>query len=136
MELVYVAIITTVGGLIGLLYLDKSFYRRLEWKKDYEKSMLQLKKREGRKDKKLAAEINISPPAGKMDTIKNLIGSLDNPAIQQLISQVSKNDDYEEQGDDIVSTLIRYGQQHPELVQRLLQGLTKGKSTENDIFEK
>jgi len=140
-ELVYVAIITTVGGLIGLLYLDKSFYRRLQWKKTYEEDLLKLKKREGRKDKKLAATINTAPPMDKIDTIKNLVGSLDNPLIQSLIKNAgggSPADEYDEPEEDIAGTLLRLAKENPDVVKGLADGFLKGKQTENtqtNIYE-
>jgi len=132
MEMIIVAIISSIAGLIGLVYLDKSFYRRLQWKQDYERSMLKLKKREARKDKKLASTINTTPPATKTDTIKGLLGALDNDTVQGLISRFSDRDDYEE--DNELDGLINFAKNNPELVDGFLKGLNKGKKKDDNLL--
>jgi len=135
MELIVVSVISTIGALIGLIYLDKSFYRRLQWKQDYEKEMLRLKKRESRKDKKLAATINTKAPSTKGDTIKGLIGALGNDGVQELISRFGGGDETDEDFGDI-DGLINFASKNPELVQGFLKGLGKEKDkTETDLYE-
>lgn len=128
MELVYMALITTAGGLIGLLYLDKSFYRRLQWKREYEIEMLKLQKKEARTDKKLAARIKTKAPKGKLEGIADwikIIKDLDPEMISGLLNILpDKTVEDIGEGDDLVSIISTFAQKNPDIVKGFIDGIS------------
>lgn len=132
MELIIVALISTAGFLIGLIYLDKSFYRRLQWKKNYEESMIKLKKKEARKDKKIAAEIRTKAPAGAGD-ILTMIKNMDRDKLSDIMGFLSGEE--EELPSGIGGMIEEFISKNPELAMSFLQGfLNKGKEEQSDNF--
>lgn len=128
MELVYCAIISTIGFLTGLLYLDKSFYRRLQWKRDYEIDMLKLQKKEARTDRKLASRLKVKAPKGKIEGIMdwiNVIKDLDPEKISGLLNLLPDNTvEGLEEGDDLVSIISTFASKNPDMVKGFIDGIS------------
>lgn len=129
------ALVTSAAGLIGLLYLDKSFYRRLQWKRDYEIEMLKLQKKEARTDRKLAARIKTKAPKGKVEGILdwvNIIKDLDPEKISGLLNMLPDNTvEAIDEGDDLVSVISSFASKNPDLVKSFIDGISS-----KDIGEK
>jgi len=129
MDLIIVALISTAGFLTGLVYLDKSFYRRLQWRKDYEMEMLKLKQKLSTKNKKLANQLKTTAPKGTirgvMDWI-NILKDLNPEAISALINLMpsSELEEIEEEGSDLVSIIASYADKNPDIVKSFIDGIS------------
>jgi len=101
--------------------------KNMELKKKYEIELYKLKKRESRKDKKLASTINTKPES----SIPELLQGLDKDKISGVLDllQGGDEDDYE---DDSLGGLGGIIKNNPELVNSFLSGLSKPKKNENN----
>ena len=110
MELVLIAIIAVIGNIVGAAYiLQKMQHNKMQWleaKQDYEKDLFQLKKKESRKDKKLAATINTTAPKTKIEGAKDIVDLLQNPAVKDIIDTLKGGAESEEEN-DILTDLLK-----------------------------
>jgi len=125
MEIVLATFISGVMAIISIFLLQRNKEKTMLIRMQYEKEMLQLKKKEGRKDKKLAATIQTKAPTSILDSIKGI----DLDKVKGIIDMV-QGDDYQDGG--IVDTIGGIVQDNPEIVQGLLDGLNKSTNKVDD----
>lgn len=78
---------SVIATLIIIQRLFKNKITLMELQKKYEIDMIKVKKREGRKDKQVAAEINTKPPRSILDQVKGL----DKNKIQDILSYLQED---------------------------------------------
>lgn len=135
MEIIIVAIITTIGMFISILLLDHSFFRRLKWKQDFEMAMLKVKKKEMRKDRQIANSIKTKAPTGKIENLINMVKLLDNEGLQDLLGLLPKGVAEGVEGEGgILDVIIDYAEDNPDIVKKFVEGLTGGGKKESDVI--
>ncbi len=131
-EMIVVSLITTLGMIFSLVLLQRNKERMLELNKKYQIEILKLKKREGRKDKKLVAELNPEPPTSLIDSVKGI----DLGKVKGLLDMV-QGKDYdidEEPRNDLIGMIGDFAESNPEMVKGFIDGLGKKEEKgKNDI---
>jgi len=119
MELVYVALISTVGAIFITLLLD----RRQDKRFDYELKRFSKSK----KAQKELKQMDLSPrhvPTMKEDVLKKLIDKG---------AEYLQGDNIEDEEMDPLETIINYARSNPDLVKRFLGGATGGEENKNEV---
>jgi len=101
----------------------------MDLKKKYEIELYKLKKRESRKDKKLASTINTKPES----SIPELLQGIDKDKISGVLDLLQGGDDDDDDELGGIGSIIK---NNPELVNSFLSGLNtnkKNEKTENQI---
>jgi len=132
-ELFIIAII--VGGIISLIssliIIQRLFNNKIalmELRKQYEIDLLKLKKREGRRDKKLAAEINVKPPTSTLEKIQGL----DMGKINNILDMVQGRDYDTGEGGGLLDNIGDFVSENDDMIQGLLDGLKTKKGGEDE----
>lgn len=123
MEIVYATLISSFFGILGLMLFQHNKEKNMELKKKYEIELFKLKKRESRKDKRLASTINTKPESSLLDLAKNI----DSNKIGGILEALQGKDDYEDEQDEMLGGIGDIIAKNPDLVQSFLGGLSKKK---------
>lgn len=123
--------ISTIGGLFGVWLINQNWYKRQEFKYKY------LLKRQRLSAKGKIAPHQIPEEKSALGTLSSLIPLLKNLDADQLGALVEKftGEGPEPEGESSIDMLMGFAEKNPEIVQGLIEGLTKGKTdqTENPL---
>ena len=139
-ELIFLGFIMLIGQIILLQMWNNNWFKKENFKMEkslvMSKNKLSLRKLE--KEMGLIPSKNITPVEGKgaLGTLTDLAPLLKNLDADQLGGLIDKfvggGESGEGEGEgDLTSILMDYATKNPEMVQGLLEGLTKGKPTES-----
>jgi len=112
MEIVLATFIGGVMSIIGVMLLNRNWYKRKEMEYKYNIKRFKLGKRYKLQERDL--------PKKSEPNWLEIIGKLDKSQIGNLIDMIPE--DVDDEG-DILGSIIQYAQNNPELVQNLLGGL-------------
>jgi len=113
-----VSLISTVGGLIGLYFINHNWFARKEMEHKYEILRFRL----GKKYKLKEAELPKKPQAGITDLLKGI----DREKIQDILEMIQGGGDYEE-GEEGGTDLMSLYKDNKELINGFLDGIKKGR---------
>jgi len=112
MEIVLATFIGGVMSIIGVMLLNRNWYKRKEMEYKYNIKRFKLGKRYKLQERDL--------PKKSEPNWLEIIGKLDKSQIGNLVDMIPE--DVDDEG-DILGSIIQYAQNNPELVQNLLGGL-------------
>jgi hypothetical protein len=139
---IIVSVITSLFGILGLLILDRNWFRRERFKfeQDTQKKEYALRFKKMARDMGLDTKVNTppyrSPAASPMDNIAPLLGLAKNLNPEQLgaIAEVlggtggGGGDEAPEGLPGGLDGLLEFATKNPDLVKGFLEGITKGKT--------
>lgn len=141
MELVYVSIISGLFGILGLLILNLSWYRKEKFKVE----MGFLKKKNDLEFKRLAQEYGLpikkTPSGGSVSTdnppslpsfLPELLSKLPPDTLADLAERFLPAPD-EGGGGGITDQLMEFAQSNPEIVKSILGGIKLGAQEKTDL---
>lgn len=143
-ELIFLGFIMLIGQIILLQMWNNNWFKKENFKikktKDLADNKLRMRKLE--RDLGLTPSKAPKEEPSTMGTLSNLTGllpllkNLDADQLSGLVDKfIGGGAETEEQG-DVVSMLMEYATRNPEMVQGLIEGLTKGKTEESNIYNK
>lgn len=120
-EMIILGLLSVSTSIITLLLMQRNWIMRQQILHSYDLELIKLKKREGRKDKKLAATLPDKHKRGAIDSLR----SLDLEKVGGILDFLSKDD--EEDNSGILDVVGRVVNENPDLVQGLIDGFGGGK---------
>lgn len=128
MEIVLATLISSFFGILGLMLFQRNKEKSMELKKKYEIELYTLKKKEARKDKKLAATIKTKPDS----SIPELLKGLDSSKISSILGALQDNEEDEEDSLGGLGSIIA---NNPDLVNSFISGFKNKKTPEKNETE-
>ena len=135
----------SLAGMVLLFTLNNSTWFKKENFKIQKKTLMdenriKLKRLERELGLQASPNMPYQEPRSALDVGGDLLGvlkNLDSDQVKGLAAKFLNPDEpaYDAPESDITSTLIDYATKHPEVVQGLLEGVTKGKTSDNAIYE-
>ena len=134
-ELIYVSIITSLFGILGLLLINRNWFKKemfkLERQNLQQKNKIQIEKmrRELGLDNKPLREPQIAQEGGGLGGILPLLRNIPPEQLASLIERFSVGGDSEGEVVGGLDGLMDFVAKNPEIVKGFLQGVTKPKES-------
>ena len=142
--LIAVSIISLAGMILLFTLNNSTWFKKENWKMQkktiMDENRIKMKRLEKELGLKAGSTTAYQEPKSTMDLAGDILPVLKNLSGDQIQGLADKflnpeEPPYDAPESDITTTLLEYATKNPEMVKGLLEGFTKGKNEQTDIYE-